>query len=152
MARAFLLLGTNQGDLESNIRKALQNLRTNCIQIVKKSRFSKTKPWGCKNQSDFLNVAMKVETDLEPVELLATCKSIEFRMGRKPNGLRWGPRIIDIDIIFYEDRIINTGELTVPHSQFLNRLFAIELVSEIAPTYVYPGTSRAIQDYLPRPV
>lgn len=147
MARAFLLLGSNIGDLRKNIDQALQSLKPNNIEIKQKSRYCMTKPWGNKDQPDFLNIVVEVETDHQPQELLTMCKSIESQMGRKMNGVRWGPRIIDIDIIFYEDLIIKTNELVVPHPQFLNRPFAIELFAEIAPSFIYPGTSQKIDEY-----
>jgi len=147
MARAFLLLGSNIGDLKGNIQKAIQHLIANGMFIRKKSRYSMTKPWGREDQPAFLNLVMEIETEYDPIELLAVCKAIELAMGRKKRGVRWGPRIIDLDIIFYEDRIISTEELIVPHPQFLNRPFAIELLNEIAPHFVYPGTSKKIEEY-----
>ncbi|MBN2621677.1 2-amino-4-hydroxy-6-hydroxymethyldihydropteridine diphosphokinase [candidate division WOR-3 bacterium] len=148
MARAFLLLGTNQGDLYRNIEAAMKELQNSGVAIKKRSRICKTKPWGKKDQPDFLNVVLEVETGCEPLELLSVIKSIEMAIGRKPDPVRWGPRVIDIDILFFEDRVIETKELTVPHGEFLNRPFAIRLLTEIAPALRYPGTRRYVSEYL----
>lgn len=148
MARAFLLLGTNQGDLNYNIGKAMEKLQSSGIVIKKRSRISKTKPWGRKDQPDFLNVVLEVETAYEPLDLLSVIKSLEVCIGRKPDLVRWGPRVIDIDILFYEDQVIKTRELTIPHREFLNRPFAIRLLLEIAPAFRHPGTRRQVNEYL----
>jgi 2-amino-4-hydroxy-6-hydroxymethyldihydropteridine diphosphokinase len=148
MARVFLLLGTNQGDLHCNIEAAMKKLPDRGIVIKKRSRISKTKPWGRKDQPDFLNVVLEVETDYEPLELLSVIKSIEVDIGRKPDPVRWAPRVIDIDILFYEDRLIETKELIVPHREFLNRPFAIRLLAEIAPAFRHPGTRKQVNEYL----
>jgi 2-amino-4-hydroxy-6-hydroxymethyldihydropteridine diphosphokinase len=148
MARAFLLVGTNQGDLQLNIKSAIENIQHQGIAIVKRSSISRTKPWGCEDQPDFLNMTLKIETSYEPQELLYVLKSIETRMGRRPDALRWGPRIIDIDILFYEDRVIESKELTIPHPEFLNRPFAIRLLAEIEPSFEHPCTHKKVCQYL----
>jgi 2-amino-4-hydroxy-6-hydroxymethyldihydropteridine diphosphokinase len=148
MACVYLLVGTNQGALRTNIEKALESLQNNGITVMKKSRMSSTKPWGNTEQPDFLNVAVEVETDYDPVRLLSIIKSVEGQLGRKRDDVRWGPRIIDIDILFYEDRVITTKDLTVPHREFLNRPFAIQLMADIAPGFIHPCTQRPVRDYL----
>jgi len=148
MACAYLLIGTNQGELRSNIKKALENLQNKGITIIKKSRISKTKPWGNTEQPDFLNVVLEVGTDYEPLMLLSIIKSIEEQLGREPDKARWGPRNIDIDILFYEDRVIKTNDLTVPHGEFLNRPFAIQLMADVAPGFIHPCTGKPVRDYL----
>ena len=148
MACAYLLIGTNQGDLRSNIDKALENLQQKGITIRKKSRISRTKPWGNTEQPDFFNMVLEIDTEYDPVMLLQVVKSIEECLGRRSTGVRWGPRIIDIDILFYEDRVINTSDLVVPHQEFLNRPFAIQLMADVAPEYIHPCTRRAVRDHL----
>lgn len=148
MARAFLLLGTNMGDLRANIETAMRKLEERGVVIKTSSRILRTKPWGKKDQPDFLNVVLEVKTDCEPQELLAVAKSVEADTGRKPDTEQWGPRVIDIDILFYEDLVIETTELSVPHREFLNRPFAIRLLAEIAPTFKHPGTRKPIEEYL----
>lgn len=148
MARVFLLIGTNQGNLRTNIENALENIRSENIVIVKKSRILRTKPWGDENQPDFFNMALEIETSYQPSTLLSILKSIETRMGRNPDHGHWEQRIIDIDILFYDNRVIETHDLTIPHREFLNRPFAIQLLGEIAPEFTHPCTNKSVREYL----
>jgi 2-amino-4-hydroxy-6-hydroxymethyldihydropteridine diphosphokinase len=147
MACAYLLVGTNLGDLRSNIEKALENMQHKGIVIAKKSRISRTKPWGNTQQPDFFNMVLEINTDYDPMTLLQTIKSIEEELGRTLTGVRWGPRVIDIDILFYEDRVINTRDLVVPHREFLNRPFAIQLMADVAPEFIHPCTHKPVREY-----
>jgi len=142
------MIGTNQGDLQSNIEEAIERIKKAGIIIKKKSRISKTKAWGFSKQPDFLNIVLEGEVKYEPPALLSVIKTIEQDLGRKADTIRWGPRIIDIDILFYDDRVIKTKELIVPHEQFLNRPFAIKLMADIAPTFIHPCTHRQVRDYM----
>lgn len=147
MESIFLLLGTNVGNLKKNLERALNKLQRHNIRIIKKSRIYKTKPWGNNNQPDFLNMAIEVDCDYSPVELLAVLKSIESNMGRIKRR-RWAPRVIDVDILFYGDRVIKSENLTIPHKEFLNRPFAIKLLAEIAPDFVPPFSTKRVKDFL----
>lgn len=147
MVAVFLLLGTNIGDLKENLRRALEALEEGGLVILKKSRIYRTKPWGNEEQPDFLNMVVQTQCAYSPLELLVKIKDIEQQLGRKPNR-RWGPRVMDIDILFYGKQIIQETNLTIPHPEFFRRPFAIQLMAEVAPDFIPPHSSRPIRDYL----
>ena len=109
----FLALGTNLGDRMAHLRAALDSLPPD-VQITKRSPVYETPAWGYENQGPFLNMVISGETQLPPAELLARLKRLESALGRKPT-FHWGPRIIDIDILFYDDLVLDAPELTIPH-------------------------------------
>ena len=146
MEKAYLLLGTNVGDLEENMARALRAIAAQNIKILKKSKIYKTKPWGVRNQPDYLNLALEVESDLSAVELLSIFKRIESQMGRKKIKEKWHPRLIDIDILFWGKHVIERADLKIPHEQFYNRPFAIKILSEIAPDFVPPGRIKTLSE------
>ncbi len=148
MQKIFLLLGTNSGDMENNLIKAQKELENRKIKIVKRSKVYQTKPWGRVDQPDFLNVGLEISCEYPPPELLSIVKQIELAMGRRSENLRWGPRIIDIDIIFYGNQVIDSSHLTIPHKDFFNRPFAVRILAEIAPDFVPPCSSKKLNDYL----
>lgn len=131
--RVFLGLGSNQGDRRGNLDRALEALRARPdVDLVRCSAVLETEPWGVTDQPGFLNAVVEVGTTLEPVELLLAAKAIEAALGRTPT-FRWGPRVIDIDIIAYGRRVIASDELTVPHARCLEREFVMGPLREIAP-------------------
>jgi 2-amino-4-hydroxy-6-hydroxymethyldihydropteridine diphosphokinase len=146
MEKSYLLLGTNIGDLEENLRRAIKSIAARNIRITKTSKTYRTKPWGVTNQPDYLNVALEVETGLSASELLTVLKSIEESMGRKRGAERWQPRLIDIDIIFWGDHVVEDDDLSIPHREFFNRPFAIKILSEIAPDFIPPGSRKTLQE------
>ncbi len=136
---AYLGLGSNIAPESENIAAAIKLLeRSGQIEILKKSSLYISAPVGCKEQSDFYNCAVKIHTSLNPYELLALINDIENEMGRK-RLIKWGPRNIDIDILFFEDLILNTENLVIPHKELLNRRFALEPLLEIEPDMIYPS-------------
>jgi len=142
----WLSLGTNIAEREENLRDALKALDAHDgIRISRESDWFDTEPWGVADQPTFLNMAVEIETELAPLELLNAVKSIERELGRVP-GTRWGPRLIDIDIVLYEDRILETPELTVPHERFRERSFVLEPLAQIAGHVVDPVTQATIAD------
>ncbi|MEO0161781.1 MAG: 2-amino-4-hydroxy-6-hydroxymethyldihydropteridine diphosphokinase [candidate division WOR-3 bacterium] len=145
MAKAYLLLGTNLGKLKENLANALKLLKLHQIKILKTSKIYKTKPWGKVDQPDFLNMAVAVETSYPPHELLKMLKEIEKTMKRRDEE-KWGPRIIDIDILFYEDQVINDDDLVIPHPYFFERNFAIIPLAEIAPDFIPPARDKTIKE------
>ncbi len=147
MERIYLLVGTNIGVLEKNLERALTLLQARSVEIMKKSRIYRTKPWGEVRQPDFLNMALEVRTDLGARELLRTIKEIEREMGRQDTAGRWQSRIIDIDILFMDDLVIDQADLKIPHEEFFNRPFAVRILSEIAPGFRPPGADRALCEY-----
>jgi len=133
----YLGLGSNLGKREENITAAIQKLEERGIKVGQVSSLYETQPWGVKNQPPFLNLVLKAETDLTPEALLVEIKDIEKCLGRK-EGIKWGPRIIDFDILFYGQEVINTPNLTVPHPQLPQRAFALIPLAEIAPNFQHP--------------
>jgi 2-amino-4-hydroxy-6-hydroxymethyldihydropteridine diphosphokinase len=148
MEKIFLLIGTNVGDLKSNLIKAQKHLEKHDIKIIKKSKIYKTKPWGNNNQPEFLNMALEIVCNYKPIGLLYILKKIESSMGRKMTERRWGPRIIDIDILFYGRQTIKRKDLIIPHREFYNRRFAVKILADIAPDFVPPQSDKQIKDYL----
>lgn len=129
---AFVALGSNLGDREGNLRRALELLSQNGVEIVKISKFIETEPYGVIDQPRFLNGVCQVKTVLKPLELLRLLLAVEKEMGRV--RLRhWGERNIDLDLLLYEDVIIDTEELRLPHPDMVNRDFVMLPLAEIAP-------------------
>jgi 2-amino-4-hydroxy-6-hydroxymethyldihydropteridine diphosphokinase len=146
MVEAYIALGSNVGDREANIKKAFDALKER-IKIVKSSSLYETKPMYIEDQGWFLNCTAKVETDLAPEELLKFLKSIEQKLGRK-TLLRNGPRIIDLDIIFYGGQILKENDLQVPHPKIGERPFVLVPLAEIAPNFIHPVNKKTIVDIL----
>lgn len=129
---AFVALGSNLGDREGNLRRALELLSQNGVEIVKISKFIETEPYGVIDQPRFLNAVCQVKTALKPLELLRLLLAVEKEMGRV--RLRhWGERNIDLDLLLYEDAIMDTEELRLPHPDMVNRDFVMLPLAEIAP-------------------
>jgi 2-amino-4-hydroxy-6-hydroxymethyldihydropteridine diphosphokinase len=145
MARAvYLSLGSNLGDRERNLRVALDALSRELYGVTVSSQYE-TEPVGVLDQSPFINFAAQAQTDLEPEALLALVKRIEENVGRTPT-FRWGPRIVDIDILMYEDRTLDLPNLHIPHREMLNRAFVLVPLAEIAPDLIHPTSGRRIRD------
>ncbi|MGC8721865.1 MAG: 2-amino-4-hydroxy-6-hydroxymethyldihydropteridine diphosphokinase [Caldisericaceae bacterium] len=145
--KAFLGVGSNIGDRKRNIEEAFQRIEAAGIKIIKKSEIVETEPYGLKAQPNFLNCAVEVETNFNPGELLATLLSIELEMGRV-RKIHWGPRIIDLDILFFDDSIVATSNLKIPHPDLQNRLFVLEPLSQIAPYYKHPVINKTVKEML----
>lgn len=146
MSKAYLSLGSNKGDRVSNIQQAacLLNLDGN-VEIKSTSTFYESEPWGDVAKNWFVNATVELETDLSPQDLLQTCQNIEKRMGRdRSNEIKWGDRVIDVDILFYEDLIINEENLKVPHHLMHLRSFVLVPLLEIAADYVHPVLGKTI--------
>ncbi|HUH99068.1 MAG TPA: 2-amino-4-hydroxy-6-hydroxymethyldihydropteridine diphosphokinase [Anaerolineales bacterium] len=143
---AYLALGTNLGDRPANLRAALDSLPPE-VRIVAESKIYLTPPWGVEDQPSFLNMAVKCETALGPEALLKRLKQGEVRLGRQPS-FRWGPRLIDIDILFYDELIFKSGTLTIPHPHLQERAFVLVPLAEIAPGLVHPVLKETIQEML----
>ena len=142
--RIFLSLGSNLGDRESNLEKALSSLSPH-VNVVNQSSIYETEPWGFLDQPNFLNQVLEGETNLSPLELIDYVKGIEKEIGRKP-GRRFGPRLVDIDILFYGDQIISKDGLSIPHKRMTERAFVLIPLNEIAPDLLIPGSSQTIKD------
>ena len=151
MATAYLALGSNLGDRRANLEAALAALRANtAVRVLAVSGFIETEPvGGPPGQGAYLNGAAAVETDLEPHALLAECKRIEKSLGRR-EGPRWGPRIVDLDILFYGALVLDTPDLTLPHPRLRERRFVLEPLAAIAPDLVDPVTGLTVGELLAR--
>lgn len=133
MATAYIALGSNLGDRKKNLTTALFHLvREPRIILEKLSSFIETKPYGVTDQPDFLNGSCRIWTDFPPRQLLTVLQSIEDKMGRVRTR-RWGERIIDLDILLYDDITVNEPDLVIPHPDMKNRAFVLEPLKEIAP-------------------
>lgn len=138
---AFVALGSNLGDREANLRRALELLEQRGVAVVKVSTFIETEPYGVTDQPRFLNGVCKVSTILTPLELLRLLLAVEKEMGRV--RLRhWGERNIDLDLLLYEDVLMDTEELRLPHPDMVNRDFVMLPLAEIAPELVHPILGR----------
>lgn len=136
MPQVFLSLGSNLGDPYDNIVKALNLLNNHKkITVERVSTFHKTKPVGGPSQPDFLNAAVKINTDLKPRHVLKTINRIEKQLGRK-RTVKNGPRTIDLDILLYDDLKINQRDLKIPHPRMHEREFVLKPLSEIAPELI----------------
>ncbi|MHA6690422.1 2-amino-4-hydroxy-6-hydroxymethyldihydropteridine diphosphokinase [Devosia sp. A449] len=133
MSKAWLSLGANIGDPSAQLAEALRRIDSHdAISITKQSRVIITKAWGKTDQPDFANMAIELETSLKPLELLDVFQSIELEMGRIRKEV-WGPRLIDLDIIAYDQLVLHTPRLTIPHPYAHERDFVLSPLSEIAP-------------------
>ena len=145
----FLLLGTNLGDRKKNLSTARDAIEVSVGTIVKASSIYQTAAWGKTDQPDFLNQALEVETPLSAEDVLVEILKVERVMGRRREQL-WGQRIIDIDILLFESKIISSATLTVPHPQLQNRRFALEPLAEIAGEVTHLLLQLTIQEMLAR--
>lgn len=134
---AFVALGSNLGDREANLKRAVELLKQHGVDVVKVSTFIETEPYGVTDQPRFLNGACMVKTELEPLELLRLLLSVEKEMGRV--RLRhWGERNIDLDLLLFEDVLMDTEELRLPHPDMANRDFVMLPLAELAPDLKHP--------------
>lgn len=147
MVDVYLLLGSNEGERLHNILRAQKLIGEHCGTVVHQSAVYETAAWGLTEQNSFFNRAMMLHTVLEPVELLAVLKQIEKQMGRKET-VKWGPRVIDIDILFYGERIVDTDVLKIPHPYLQERKFTLEPLHEIAPELFHPLLGKTTQQLL----
>ena len=145
-ARVWLSLGSNLGDRGANLVEAVTAL-AQCpgIDVIATSSVYETEPVGETDQPPFYNMAVEIETDLTPLELLNAVKSVETQLGRQPT-YRWGPRVIDIDLILWGQRQWESEELTLPHREFRNRAFVLQPLADIASDAVDPVTGMTVAE------
>ena len=145
---AFIAFGSNLGDREMLIEDALSAIEaSDYCHIVNKSSIIATKPYGGVEQADFLNGVVEIQTYLEPENLLALLNKIEA-LGGRVRDIHWGPRTIDLDIILYDDLVMNTKKLTIPHVDMQNRQFVLEPLAEIAGYKMHPVFHKTITQLL----
>ena len=136
MSAVYLGMGSNLGDRRANLQRTVERLAT-AVEITAVSPVYETKPWGIENQPNFLNMCVAGETKLAPLILLHYLKELELQLGREP-GERWGPRLIDIDILFYDELILDGPTLTIPHKGLADRATVLVPLVQIAPELVHP--------------
>jgi 2-amino-4-hydroxy-6-hydroxymethyldihydropteridine diphosphokinase len=146
ISKIYLALGTNLGDRLENLRVAMANLPPQ-VAVLKKSPVYETKPWGVTDQPAFLNMVLKGKTSLAPLELLKYLKDLETCLGRRPS-IRYGPRKIDIDILFYDELILHTPELTIPHPGLHERAFVLFPLADVAAKLVHPANGKTVRQLL----
>ncbi|MCX6038031.1 MAG: 2-amino-4-hydroxy-6-hydroxymethyldihydropteridine diphosphokinase, partial [Chloroflexi bacterium] len=139
----YLALGTNLGDRFANLQAAITALPP-AVRVLAQSPVYETPPWGLTDQPAFLNMVLKSQTALAPVELLKHLKLLETELGRLPT-VRWGPRRIDMDILFYDKLILDTPELTIPHPRLHERAFVLVPLADLEPDLVHPVLGATIK-------
>jgi 2-amino-4-hydroxy-6-hydroxymethyldihydropteridine diphosphokinase len=145
--RVFLLLGGNQGEVEQTFRLCLSILEKEIGKIVKISSLYQSEAWGPIEQDDFLNTLFVFRTHIPPMLLMKKLLQIESRFGRK-REVKYGPRTLDLDILFYGNLILNSEQLTVPHPHIKDRVFALEPLVELSPNFKHPILNKTMQELL----
>jgi len=145
---AFLGIGTNLGDREANIEEALTRIEESLGEILVSSSIFETEPWGFESSERFLNMVVYIRTDLPPPGLLGRILMIEAQMGRVRNEEDKKSRIIDIDILLYDDKVINDPSLVIPHPRLEKRRFVLISLCEIAPEIVHPVMNKTFRQLL----
>jgi 2-amino-4-hydroxy-6-hydroxymethyldihydropteridine diphosphokinase len=135
MYDVFIGIGSNLGNREDNCNDAIRRLSRPGIEIIARSSMYETEPWGVTDQPKFINMVIRIGTGMEPSELLEALKEIERNMGRADTG-KWGPRVIDLDILLYGNLVIDKPGLTIPHPHMFERDFVLKPLSEIAPEII----------------
>lgn len=140
MTIVYLCLGSNSGDRLKLIEQAVSFLNlAQDIKLIRTSVLYETEPWGVKNQNWFLNMAVEIKTSLSPQDLLVKLQNIERTLGRnREKEIRWGERPIDIDIIFYDNLVLESDVLTIPHKFMHKRAFVLVPLLELIPDFVHP--------------
>jgi len=146
LSLVYIALGSNLGDRSANLAKAREMLG-NDIRVLKCSSIYQTAPWGYSEQDDFYNQVLECETELSPMRLLRRLKRVERGMGRKKT-FRNGPRVIDLDILFYHNLILETRRLVIPHPGIHERAFVLVPLAEICPGLVHPVFGKNMAELL----
>jgi 2-amino-4-hydroxy-6-hydroxymethyldihydropteridine diphosphokinase len=147
MSIVHIGIGSNLGNRQENCLEAIRRLEHHGVSVLKRSSMIETEPWGKTDQPHFINLAIEAETDLSPEELLLLLKNIEKSMGREKTE-HWGPREIDLDMLFYDDRIIDSADLKIPHPHLHERDFVLKSLVEIAPEKGHPVLKKKISELI----
>jgi 2-amino-4-hydroxy-6-hydroxymethyldihydropteridine diphosphokinase len=144
MKNVFLGIGTNLGRRENNLDDAIKRVEESIGPVLKYSSIYETEPWGFKAENEFLNMVVRVKTELSPSVLLEQILSIESSLGRVRSNEKYSPRLIDIDILLYEDIIIDDRNLKIPHPLLHKRRFVLVPLCEIAPGMIHPVLNKSV--------
>ncbi|HXX81527.1 MAG TPA: 2-amino-4-hydroxy-6-hydroxymethyldihydropteridine diphosphokinase [Thermodesulfovibrionales bacterium] len=147
MSIVHIGIGSNLGNREEHCLKAVRLCAEKGILVRQRSSMYETEPWGVKDQPGFINMAIEGETGLTPAQLLNVLRMIEDEVGRVET-FRWGPRVIDLDILLYDDLVMNTPELRIPHPLMHKREFVLRPLVEIAPDTIHPVLRKTIKELL----
>ena len=147
MNKAYLLTGGNTGDRKHYLKQAIDLIEESCGKIRKQSALYETEAWGKNDQPSFLNQALLLHTSMNAPELMQQLLAVEEKMGRR-RGEKYGPRIIDIDVLLYNDAILESSIITVPHPEMANRRFALTPLAEIAAGIMHPLLKKSIRELL----
>ncbi len=143
MHLSYLSLGSNLGNKQANIKHALEEIKKDIGELLRISSIYETEAWGFVDQDNFFNIIAEVKTPFFPLDLITKILAIETRMGRIRDK-KWESRIIDIDIIFYENYLITTDNLTIPHPFLEKRNFVLEPLNELIPEFIHPRLRKSI--------
>ena len=148
--QVFLGLGSNLGDKEANLRAAIYEIEKRIGKVISLSAFYTTEPWGFTSENTFVNAVCKVDTSFLPMEVLQITQAIEKDLGRIHKSVHgnYSDRSMDIDILLYDDIILHTDQLTIPHPLMCERKFVLEPLVEIAPELIHPITGKTFKEYL----
>ena len=148
MNQVYLLIGGNLGDRFELLKSAGKGIEKQIGDIVKESSIYETAAWGFESENDFLNQVLLVKTDLKPKQILEQCQLIEKLLGRVRQSGHYASRTMDIDILFYNDEIINEPDLTIPHPHLHKRRFTLEPLNEISPEFIHPRFKQTVRQLL----
>jgi 2-amino-4-hydroxy-6-hydroxymethyldihydropteridine diphosphokinase len=147
MSVVYIGIGSNLGNRQENCLRAIELLQKKGIIVKKRSSIYETEPWGVKDQPLFLNMVIEIKTGLKPKELLRILKDVEKEVGRK-ESLKWGPRIIDLDILLIDNIVLNEDNLKIPHPLMHKREFVLRPLCEIAPDIKHPLLKLSIYELI----
>jgi len=145
----YISVGSNLGD---RLRNCCEGIEALCadgqVKLVARSQFYETAPVDFTNQGWFLNAAVKIQTELIPLDLMFKLQAVQKALGRTTDDVRFGPRVLDLDIIFYDDLVLSTPELTIPHERMHKRRFVLQPICDIDPSIVHPVLGRDVKNLL----
>ncbi len=149
MSRVFIGIGSNEGERLRHISRALAALGTTPgLRVVQLATLMESEPVGGPPQGAYLNTVAELDTSMAPGGLLATLKAIERTLGRLPSTQRWGPRPIDLDLLLYDDRVVNEPDLSIPHPRLHERRFVLQPLAQLAPEVIHPVLRKTVTELL----